>query len=190
MTRYSFLCLAGAGLLTGCSSVSVNRDFDSSFDFSKLKTYAWKHDQQPETGVPRIDNDLNDKRIRAAVDRELRAKGFVRVEDKATASFHVEYFMDFQQRIDSSGGSVSVGVGRTSASRAGSVGWSSGSTVSDYEEAQLTIDILNPATDSTIWRGRGRRRTSSSTNPEKITKRTNDAVNRILKKFPPKQKKR
>jgi len=84
---------------------------------------------------------------------------------------------------------MSVGVGRSSYGRAGSVGWSSGGTISDYEEAQLMIDILNPENEEMIWRGRGHRRASGSSSPEKIAATVNDAVTRILKKFPPKQKK-
>lgn len=187
MTRYSFICLSMVGALAGCSSVSVDRDYDAAFDFSSLKTYAWQHEEQPETGVPKIDNDLNDNRIRKAIEADLNGKGIQQVE-KSEADFLMAYFMDFQQRIDGSGSTVSFGVGQSSAGRAGSVGWNSGSTISDYEEAQLMIDILDPESEETIWRGRGRRRSSGSSKPEKITERVNDAVTRILKKFPPKQK--
>ncbi|MDF7806640.1 DUF4136 domain-containing protein [Pontiellaceae bacterium B12219] len=187
MNRYSFLCLASAAVLTGCSSVSTTRDFDESFNFSTLKTFAWQHGSQPLTGNPKIDNDLNDKRIRDAVETNLRAKGFVKV-DKAEADCRVAYFMNFQQRIDGSGSTISFGLGTGSVGRAGGVGWSSGNTISDYEEAQLIIDIINPADNEMIWRGQGERRAYSSSNPEKITDAVNDAVTRILKKFPPKQK--
>ena len=186
MNKRTFL-LSSVAVLSGCSSVSVNRDYDSSFDFKSLKTYAWQHDVQPETGVPRIDNDLNDQRIRGAVDADLALKGFKKV-GKVDADFQVTYFMDFQRRINGSGSSVSLGVGRSSYGRRSSVGYSSGGSISDYEEGQLTIDLLNPADEKMIWRGRGRRRSSSSDHPEKITARVNDMVIRILKKFPPKQK--
>lgn len=185
MNKRAFLFSGSVVLLAGCSSVSVNRDYDSTFNFSALKTYAWQHDVQPETGNPRLDNDLNDRRVRSAVDQELRAKGFVMV-DKEKADFLVVYYMDYQQRIDSSSGSLSVGMGRSSYGRAGSVGYNTGGSVSDYEEAQLTIDFINPANEQMIWRGRGRRRASSTSKPEKITANTNDAVKRILKAFPPK----
>ncbi|MDF7799760.1 DUF4136 domain-containing protein [Pontiellaceae bacterium B1224] len=185
MNRFSFLYLAAAGVLSGCTSVSTTRDFDESFNFSTLKSFAWQHVPQPQTGNPKIDNDLNDKRIRSAVERDLIAKGFVKV-DKADADCWVAYFMDYQQRIDGSGSAVSFGMGVGSAGRAGSVGWSSNSTISDYEEAQLMIDIINPADDEMIWRGRGERRAYNSSDPEKITSVVNDAVTRILKKFPPK----
>jgi hypothetical protein len=174
-----------AACLAGCSSVSVKRDFDAAVDFAGYKTYAWQHAEQPQTGNPRIDNDLIDTRIRSAVDDNLRQKGYRRVEP-AAADMLVAYFIGFQRRISSSGGSMSVGMSRSSAGRAGSVGLSSGTQVSDFEEAHLTIDFIDPASDRTIWRGTGTRRTSGSTNPERITDRVNDAVQRILRKFPPK----
>lgn len=185
MNRSTFLSLAAAGMLTGCSSIMVDRDYDPSFRFGALKTFAWKHAVQPKTGLARIDNDLNDQRIRRAVDAELQAKGFVPAEQSA-ADFLVEYFADYQQRIESSGSTVSLGVGRGSAGRTGAVGWSSGAVVSDYEEAQLTIDILNPETGRIVWRGRGRRRAASSASPEKTDARTRESVKKILKAFPPK----
>ena len=172
-------------ILTGCSSVSVSRDYDKAVNFTEIKTYAWQHAEQPQTGNPRIDDDLIDGRIRNAVEANLNMKGFQLV-DADKADVLVAYFIGFQQRISSSGGSMSVGMSRSSAGRAGGVGLSSGSNVSDFEEAHLTIDIIGREADRTIWRGTGTRRTSSSTNPQKITDRVNDAVQRILKRFPPK----
>lgn len=184
MTKLLFVAVSAA-LLAGCSSVSVSRDFDNTADFSAIRTYAWQHAEQPQTGDPRIDDDLIDARVRSAVETDLRNKGFQMV-DVGEADVLVTYFVGFNRRISSSGGSMSMGMTRGSAGRAGSVGLSSGTQVSDYEEAHLTIDIISTENDRTIWRGTGTRRTSSSTNPQKITDRVNDAVTRILKKFPPK----
>ncbi|MBK9099252.1 MAG: hypothetical protein IPM14_14265 [bacterium] len=39
---FSFLILLIATLIcTGCSSISVNQDYDPEYDFSKLKTYGF-----------------------------------------------------------------------------------------------------------------------------------------------------
>jgi hypothetical protein len=179
------LLISCAVILAGCSSVSVSRDYDKAVDFTGIKTYAWQHAEQPQTGNPRIDDDLIDGRIRNAVEANLKLKDFQLV-DADKADVLVVYFIGFRQRITSSGGSMSVGMSRSSAGRAGGVGLSSGSEVSDFEEAHLTIDIVDRESDRTIWRGTGTRRTSSSTNPQKITDRVNDAVQRILKRFPPK----
>lgn len=184
MKRSFFLCCTVSILVVGCSSVSVNRDYDPSADFSTLKTYTWRNAVQPETGNPRLDNDLMDSRIRNAVEANLNAKGFQKLET-GDADFLVEYFIGFRSRITSSGGSVSMGMSRGSAGRAGSIGVSSGSNVREVDEAHLTIDILDSGSERTIWRGVGSRTTSSSTNQQKITDRVNDAVKRILAKFPP-----
>ena len=130
--------------LCGCSSVRVVRDYEPDYAFSSLETYAWKHAQQPETGNPRLDNDLYDERVRKAVDAELQAKGFRKV-DKPEADFWVAYFVDYKQRI--SGGSFSFGLGTGGSGRYGGVGYNTG--VSDYEEAHLTIDLIEPVGVST-----------------------------------------
>ena len=186
MDKRTFIFSGSALLLAGCSSVSVNRDYDSAFDFSAVKTYAWQHETQPETGDPKLDNDLHNRRVRNAVNATLQGKGLKLVE-KDQADVLVAYFMDYQQRIESSGGSLSVGMGRSSYGRAGSVGYNTSGNVSDYNEAQLTIDLINPKSDQMVWRGRGRRRAYTGSNPDKVTAIVNDAVTRIFKKYPPKK---
>jgi len=160
----------------------VSNDYDVNAGFSNLKTFAWKHAEQPLTGNPRMDNDLIDERIRAAVKTELEKKGFVAV-DKADADFFVAYFIDYKQRIN--GSSVSLGAGGGSYGRYGGAGYSTG--ISDYEEGSLTIDMIDPASDKNVWRGVGRRTTYEGSSPEKMTKIINRSVSRILAKFPPKK---
>ncbi len=181
MGRYACLFAATLLLLAGCSSVTVNRDYDEAVDFAALRTYAWQHAEQPQTGDARIDNDLIDERVRAAVDAELAAKGFARVE-AAEADFQVAYFIDFKQRIG--GSSVSFGVGAGNYGRYSGVGYNT--AISDYEEGRLTIDIVDPHSGKNIWRGVGRRTTYEGGTPKKTTRIVNGAVARILKKFPPK----
>lgn len=180
MTKWTSLFIACITLfLSGCSSVTVRRDYDLAADFSRLSTYAWKHVEQPQTGNPRIDNDLIDARVRAAVNAELSAKGFELV-DRSEADFRVAYFLEYKQRIG--GNSVSFGMGIGTYSRYG-VGYDT--AISDYDEGHLTIDIIDPADGGIIWRGVGRRTTYDTGDPAKTTKVVNMAVARILAKFPP-----
>ncbi len=180
--KYAIYLAVSALLLAGCSSVSVSRDYDDSANFSSLKTYAWQHAAQPKTGNPRIDNDLMDERIRSAVDAQLAAKGFLLVE-KTNADCLVAYFVEYKQRIG--GSSVSFGMGTGGYGRYGGVGYNT--SVSDYDEGHLTIDIIDPASGKNIWRGVGRRSTYEGSNPKKMTKVINTSVSRILGKFPPKK---
>ena len=78
-----------------------------------------------------------------------------------------------------------MSAGRGSSGRYGGVGYST--SVSDYEEGYLTIDIIDPASEKNVWRGVGRRTTYEGSSPKKMTKIINTAVSRILGKFPPKK---
>lgn len=180
MKRTVILFGLGAVILSGCSSIRVTRDYDTSTDFSGLESYGWKHAEQPQTDNARIDNDLIDERIREAVDVQLAAKGFART-NKDKADFLVAYFVEYKQRIE--GSTVSFGLGTGGYGRYGGVGYNTG--ISDYEEGYLTIDIIGAKSGKTIWRGVGRRATYESNSPEKVTKIVNQAVSRILAKFPP-----
>lgn len=180
MNRFSFLIAAAALSLAGCSSVSVQRDYDVTFDFASLKTFAWQHAEQPATGNPRIDNDLIDQRVRAAVNASLESKGFTLVE-AAEADFLVAYFIDYRQRVQGSTWSVGMSTGRYG--RHGGVGYQT--DIEDYEEGSLTIDLIEPAADKIVWRGVGRRRSYESSDPGRITAVVNESVAAILDKFPP-----
>ena len=173
-----------AGLLSGCSSVTVKRDYDKEIDFTSLKTFTWQHAEQPQTGNPQIDNDLNDERIRNAVNATLSSKG-LRLTTSADAEMLIAYFMDHQRKLNSS--SASIGVGRGGYGRYGGVGYNTG--VSEYDQANLTIDFIDPNNNKMIWRGVGSRAVYEGSNPEKSIQIINEAVAKILKKFPPKKRK-
>jgi hypothetical protein len=180
MKKCWFLLVVSSLIGSGCSSVFVQQDYDKDTDFSRLKTYGWKHAEQPKVGHPQVDNDLFDERIRHAVDATLQEKGF-QLADQADADCLVAYFIDYKQRIG--GSSISLGIG---AGRRGYYGGTGYNThIRDYEEGVLTIDILDATSQKTIWRGIGTRTTYSSSTPSKITRIVNEAVAEILEKFPP-----
>jgi hypothetical protein len=54
-----------------------------------------------------------------------------------------------------------------------------------YQEGTLILDFVDPKTDNLIWRGVGKKVVSETTTPEKSDREINDAVEKILKKFPP-----
>ena len=78
------------GALGGCaSSLQIQSEHDPRFDFSSVRTYEWLAVAQPEFGSntapefrdPRFEAEALDPPIRAAVDRELAARGYQRVTE-------------------------------------------------------------------------------------------------------------
>ncbi len=180
MIRF-LLTLATVVLISGCSSVSVQRDYDTSIDFSMLKTYAWKYATQPKTGNPQIDNDLQDKRIRTAINAILEVKGFAPAEPDR-ADVLVAYYMESKRRI--SGDTWVFGFGTGLYDGFGGIGYNT--SISDYDEGYLTIDVIGGTSGKTIWRGVGRRATYEDPDPEKGAEIIHSAVAKILADFPPK----
>ncbi len=74
--------------LCGCAGVEVQSDFNRRCDFGKYRTFAWFEEPQT-TGwdlLPRT-APLHDQ-VRAAVQRELSAKG-IRLQTREAADFFI-----------------------------------------------------------------------------------------------------
>ena len=60
-----------------------------------------------------------------------------------------------------------------------------GLTSIEYQEGTLMIDIINAAKNELVWRGSATDIVDPDLSPEKKTQKINNAVARILEKFPP-----
>lgn len=173
-------------LLTGCSGIRVSQDYAPTTAFDQLQTFAWATATQAPTGDPRIDNPLRDARIRDAVERVLTAKGFAPAAG-AEPTFLIRYQYRLRQKIDASGPSGGIGFGIGSYGRHGgiAIGTGTGGSVSEYDEGSLVIDLLDPATDTLLWRGTGTQRFREYDDPAKTTADIDALVEAILDQFPP-----
>jgi hypothetical protein len=174
-------------LALGCSGLEVSQDYDVNTDFSGLKSFTWKSEDQKKTGDVRVDNPLLDRRIRAAVERSLTAKGF-RKGSSGEVDFTVSYVYQIRRKVGSDRVRTSVGFGTGSGGGFGGVGVSTGGGVSEYDEGMLVIDITATDSDSLLWRGTGTRQLSRRSNPEQVTAEVEETVDRILVQFPPQPK--
>lgn len=161
--------------LAGCSTISVNQDYDPAYDFSKLKTYGFI----PITEEAGIDQ-LNATRLGDAIKANLTAKGYTLSEN---ADFGIALFFtkDTKTSIQSTGG---YGYGYGYGYRG--YGGMGGSTyVTQYDEGTLVIDFVDMAKQELVWRGVGTGALSESPSVEERTANINNAVNQILAQFPP-----
>ncbi len=178
--------VTGLFLLTACSTLTVQTDYETNYDFSTLETYAWFEGESPSNDI-RINNSLIINRVVNAVNNTLQSKGYELV-DKDKADFHVNWFGGIENRIrletidtyyghmgydDGTGGHRGYGPGHI---RPYSY---------EYQEGTLIIDVADSKSKQLIWRGTGRKYLKEKETPEEITQGINQTVTGILSSFPP-----
>jgi hypothetical protein len=177
-------------VMAGCSTLSVQTDFDPTVNFAQLKTYDWQP-APPPTGDQRIDgNTLLQERIRAAVDQNLQAKGYTKASN-GKPDFLVGYFVNVQTKTDVSTVNTYYGYGPGW----GGYGYGYGGAVVpstqvyQYDQGTLILDISSPAGKKLLWRGSATDVVDPSQSADVRQYQLNQAVTQMLQNFPPKPKK-
>jgi hypothetical protein len=162
----------------------VSYDYNKAATFTAYKTYG--HKDGTKVGQPLIDD-----RIVAAIDAELAAKGLTKAE--ANPDVFVVYHVAFDKQKDISTFSSGYGGGYGPYGWGwGGGGWAGGTsttTVRDILIGTLVIDLADAKKGELAWRGIGVKEVNTQANPEKRDKSINNAVKKIFKNYPPKQKK-
>ncbi|MGH9146533.1 MAG: DUF4136 domain-containing protein [Vicinamibacterales bacterium] len=160
----------------------VSYDFDKAASFSTFKTYALK--DGTKVGQPLIDD-----RIVAAIDVELAAKGLTKSE--SNPDLFVVYHVAFDKEKDISTFSSGYGGGYGPYGWGWGGGWgptTTSTTVRNIVVGTLVIDIADAKKGQVAWRGMGVKEVNTQANPEKRDKSITNAVKKIFKNYPPKQK--
>jgi len=168
--------------LGGCSTMRVTSDTDPSAKFTGYKSYNWMAEAPKKTGDPRIDgNSILASRIRSAVERQLAAKGYEK-RSSGTPDFLVGYHASLEKKTS---------VRMLNEYYRYGPGWGRRyrgpqTYVYDYDEGTLILDIVDPKTRKLLWRGSPTDVVNPTASEEARQKKINEAVTRILEKFPPK----
>ena len=168
--------------LCGCASLTVSSDYDPSFDFSDYRTWSWLPGPQGGSEDPRIANELVDDRVRAAVEKQLTARGY-ELRSTGTPDFRVRYHAAVEDAVDVRMLNRSYGYGP---------GWGGprGGVVTEtyarkYEQGTLILDIVDANSEKLVWRGFAQAEVDRSATPEQRRQRIGDAIRQILAGFPP-----
>jgi len=171
--RTVFATVAIMLLLATASIADVKTDYDRGVDFNQYKTYSW---EKVQTADP-----LWVDRIKEAVDSQLAAKGWRRVESGGQASLIGIEMTRNQQSVntfyDGFGGGRRWGGGFGNAT----------STVDTYQVGTLVLDIFDTNSHKLIWRG-----SSSDTMSDKSEnniKNLDKGAQKMFEHFPPEVKK-
>jgi len=177
------IALAIALIQAGCAA-RVRTDFDHGADFSSYQTFDWiapprsaSSDAQLDSQDPFANNSLLDKRLRAAVDRVLKSRGF-RKTAREDSDIRLNYHVIFRDKLVASGSDF----GYYNRHRHG--GFSSGFnfSVRQYQEGTIIVDIVDRAKDQLVWRGWVASRNNDGSYDEAEISRI---VQSILERFPP-----
>ncbi len=164
-------------LLTGCSpQFRVYSDMDPDYDLWTYKSFDWGKQVDIEAGRnPLQYNELNDKRIRTAVQEQLQARGYVSVKDESELIIHYHIIVD----------NKSVVTPDPYGYRYSSYWMRSGVNVYHYREGTLILDLMERSTKNLIWRGWAVANIDEI-DPQHVDQVIRQAVEKIFLKFPAK----
>lgn len=179
MRRSSILLLIGFLFLTGCSSVSVNYDYDHEADFRSFTSYDWMEAPRVAVGDARSAQQMNtllDQRIRRAVDEQMELKGLK--QDTSSPDLIVVYHTGLEDKVNVTDWGYTYG----------SYYWGWGGRAIDvyqYQEGTLIVDLINAETQMLVWRGWATKTLEENPSPEKTEYNINNIIQRIFSEYPP-----
>ena len=162
-------------ILTGCSNeIIVRTDFDKSVEIHRLTRYSWLNKKEIESrNSPLFYNELNDKRIRTAVDAGMAAKGYL--IDTEQPEFLIHYHVTIEDKA--------LRVETQPYGYSDSQFWKNNQTdIRRYKEGTLILDFMDAANCELVWRGWA----VSVLDDEKLVSEEliRVAVAKILERFP------
>jgi hypothetical protein len=195
MTFFLLLCLGL--LLSSCSSIKVKTDWDPEVDFSQFRTWDFGPTHVPtEADAQLVTDDLIDGRVRRALEHVLPEHGLDRVGN--APHVRVSFFLVVKDKVNVTTINNHYGYGSGWGTRYGyNSGWGYGpggfgtqTVVDQYQQGTLVIDFAIDDAEGRklVWRGAGSARMrEGQRTPEESQARAIEAVNEILKKYPPPQ---
>jgi hypothetical protein len=180
MKSIRLLIVLGLLVITlGCSTISVQHDYDPKADFTSLKTFSF----MPVPAKANI-NTLNVKRIQDAVRTQLESRGYTMTPNNPDFQISM-HLTKLKQKVEI------VDRGYTYGAQYGLYASSlrTGPTREyQYEEGTFVLDFVDAQSKELIWRGVAMGEIRYYLSPEKRVKRINEAAQKILKNFPPTEK--
>jgi hypothetical protein len=131
-------------LLSACAAdIMVYSDRDPAYDLSNFGTFDWAEKTDVENGKnPLYYSDLNDRRIKAAVEKELFSRGYTRTTKNADRVIHYHIVVEEESVLAPEPYGYFYGPYWMRARL----------HVHTYREGTLIIDMLDPQTKNLVWR--------------------------------------
>ena len=182
--RFAHIALVtvAAASFVSCSSTRVTTDWDRQASFGTYTTFSWREppasEHRPGVGASQI----VDGRIRAAIAHNITAKGYTQV-DPGEADLEVAYYTSLSTQLVmyNTGWGYGWGYGpRWGFGYSFWPGWTT-TTVSEYHEGTIIIDVVDRERNQLVWRGVV---TSAVSKKSASQEKIDQAMTRVLADFP------
>ncbi len=159
-------------VIASCTGIRVSTDFDRKADFKKYKTFNFSKEVDKIASL----NDMNRRRLKDAISKEMEAKGF---QSSTTPDVLVNAFVKGQAKYTAYANTTSFGGPFMYR------GWGNSNTFVDVDksvEGTLFIDLIDVSEKKMIWEGVA----EGLVNPRTTTRedKVNAVVQEIFKTFP------
>lgn len=162
-------------LITSCSAVKVNYDYEKDSDFSGYSTYGYFADMQ--TGL----SELDEKRFLRAMDIALQSKGLKFSEES-------DLLIDVKSTVYEGGPQNSVGVGIGGGGRSMGGGVSVGIPVGGQKlKREVQIDLIDAKKNVLLWQAISESAFKEADPPVVKEEKMQELVFKIFEKYPPKK---
>jgi Domain of unknown function (DUF4136) len=178
MRTPQMLVLGGAALvasLVACSTLKVQTDADPQADLSSYKRFAFARSETHQQ-APGMMDDLMRQRVEQAIAGELTKKGMQLDTTGAEPDVYVAFFTGKEQKLNV------VDHGYTYGRWGAGYGYGGGSSVTQYTEGTLTVDLFDGKKKELVWRGSA---SDTVADREAAAKKIPQAVAKMFEKFPP-----
>ncbi len=186
------LVLVMMWLVASCApAIQTQYDYNPAANFAAFKTFAWagEHPMSVAMGTDQSLSPFWEPMIMRAIERNLAAKGFRQVPNHENADLAVAFTIGARDKIDVRTTPVTYRgyYGRGPYGHGSGWGVSHGTqtTVKNYTEGALSIDIFDTRSKEPVWYGIGTRKMYGTPKQEGREQRVNEGVDLIMATFPP-----
>ena len=165
LTSAAALAICLGGLAAAHAQDQIASDYAPNTNFSQYKTYSWQKINAPDS--------VWETTIKGAVDAQLVAKGWTRVDNGGDAALCAISTTGEAGEMEHFYGGWAPGWR-----------WRGWSEPVSYDQGTLVIDIFDAKTQALVWRGFASNSVSSK--DQKDVKKIDKVVSKLFKNFPPK----
>ena len=133
-----------AVVVGGCATLKSGSYVERTAAFPHYRTWGWAPPQETPTGDPRLDsNPMFEEHLRAAVEHQLSAKGYVRTTLAGPPELRAHYDVNFSKTFEVTGGVPATG----------SCYGNCEPEAYAYEQGTIVVDLVDVRTNELAWRG-------------------------------------